>query len=36
MTADFLPPFLVMTVGLVLPAISIVFLFLWIEREPAA
>lgn len=35
MTADFLPPFLVMAVGLVLPGAAIVSLFLWIEREPS-
>jgi hypothetical protein len=33
MTAAYLPPYLVLTVGLVIPAVSMVFLFLWIERE---
>ncbi|MEM9154224.1 MAG: photosystem I reaction center subunit VIII [Cyanobacteria bacterium P01_F01_bin.33] len=36
MTAAFLPPYLVMIVGLVLPAVAIVSLFLWIEREPSS
>ncbi len=35
MTAAYLQPYMVLTVGLVLPAISIIFLFLWIEREAA-
>ncbi|MEL7084924.1 MAG: photosystem I reaction center subunit VIII [Cyanobacteria bacterium P01_A01_bin.3] len=35
MTAAYLQPYMVLSVGLVLPAIAIVALFLWIENEPA-